>query len=133
MAENWPGWKLSADGLAPPHRAFSAERCEGPPRASQYKAERLYRSLMAEYPDRTDAVDALVTILQNARRFDEAFKIVDDRLARLPDESSSLYSLGRCQQSPGNISRVANRRCSASSRWQAPIRCVSPTRITVWA
>jgi tetratricopeptide (TPR) repeat protein len=59
------------------------------------KAEQLYRSLMAEYPDRTVAVDALVTILQNARRFDEAFKIIDDRLARLPDESSSLYNLGR--------------------------------------
>jgi tetratricopeptide (TPR) repeat protein len=36
-----------------------------------------------------------VTILQNASYFDEAFKVVDDRLARLPDESSSLYSLGR--------------------------------------
>ena len=59
------------------------------------KAERLYRSLMADYPDRTAAVDALLTILQNAKRFDEAFKIVDDRLARLPDESSSLYNLGR--------------------------------------
>lgn len=58
-------------------------------------AERLYRSLMVEYPDRTAAVDALVTMLQNARRFDDAFKIVDDRLARLPDESSSLYNLGR--------------------------------------
>jgi tetratricopeptide (TPR) repeat protein len=59
------------------------------------EAERLYRSLMAEYPDRTAAVDALVTILQNAKRFDEAFTIVDDRLARLPDEPASLYNLGR--------------------------------------
>ena len=59
------------------------------------EAERVYRSLMAEYPDRTAAVDALVTVLQNARRFDDAFTIVDDRLARLPDESSSLYNLGR--------------------------------------
>ena len=59
------------------------------------EAERLYRSLMAEYPDRTAAVDALVTMLQNAKRFDDAFKIVDDRLARLPDETSSLYNLGR--------------------------------------
>ena len=59
------------------------------------KAEQRYRSLMAEYPDRTAAVDALLTILQNAKRFDEAFKIVDDRLARRPDESSSLYNLGR--------------------------------------
>ena len=58
-------------------------------------AERLYRSLIADYPDRTAAVESLVTMLQNARRFDEAFKIVDDRLARLPDESSSLYTLGR--------------------------------------
>ena len=59
------------------------------------EAERLYRSLMADYPDRTGAVDALVTMLQNAKRFDEAFKIVDDRLARIPDEPSSLYNLGR--------------------------------------
>jgi len=59
------------------------------------KAEQLYRSLMADYPDRTGAVDALLTILQNGKRFEEAFKIVDDRLARLPNESSSLYNLGR--------------------------------------
>jgi tetratricopeptide (TPR) repeat protein len=59
------------------------------------KAEQLYRSLMADYPDRTGAVDALLTILQNGKRFEEAFTIVDDRLARLPNESSSLYNLGR--------------------------------------
>jgi len=59
------------------------------------EAERLYRSLMAEYPDRTGATDALLTILQNAKRFDEAFAIVDDRLARHPDETASLYNLGR--------------------------------------
>jgi tetratricopeptide (TPR) repeat protein len=59
------------------------------------KAERQYRSLMVEYPDLTAAADALVTMLQNARRFDEAFTIVDDRLARRSDESSSLYNLGR--------------------------------------
>jgi tetratricopeptide (TPR) repeat protein len=59
------------------------------------EAERLYRKLMADYPDRTDAVDALVTILQSATRFDEAFTIVDDRLARFPDETTSLYNLGR--------------------------------------
>jgi tetratricopeptide (TPR) repeat protein len=59
------------------------------------KAERQYRSLMTEYPDRTAAVDALVTMLQNAKRFDEAFKLVDDRLSRLPDETASLYNLGR--------------------------------------
>jgi TolA-binding protein len=50
---------------------------------------------MADYPDRTAAVDALVTMLQNARRFDEAFTIVDDRLTRLPGETASLYNLGR--------------------------------------
>jgi tetratricopeptide (TPR) repeat protein len=59
------------------------------------EAERLYRSLMAQYPDRSAAVDALLTILLNAKRFDEAFKIVDERLARLPDETSNLYNLGR--------------------------------------
>jgi TolA-binding protein len=50
---------------------------------------------MAAHPDRTPGVDALVTLLQNANRFDEAFTIVDDRLARLPDETASLYNLGR--------------------------------------
>jgi len=59
------------------------------------EAERLYRSLMAESPDRTAAADALVTMLQNAKRFDEAFTLVDDRLARMPDETASLYNLGR--------------------------------------
>ena len=59
------------------------------------EAERLYRSLMADYPDRSAAADALVTMLQNAKRFDEALTIVDDRLARLPDETASLYNLGR--------------------------------------
>jgi len=59
------------------------------------EAERLYRGLLTDYPDRTVALDALLTLLQNARRFDEAFTIVDDRLARLPDETASLYNLGR--------------------------------------
>lgn len=59
------------------------------------EAERLYRKLMADYPDRSAAVDALVLILQNAQRFDEAFTIVDFRLARFPDEITSLYNLGR--------------------------------------
>jgi hypothetical protein len=85
---------------------------------------------MAEYPDRTTAVDALVTILQNANRFDEAFTIVDDRLARLPDETASLYNLGRCHQSQRNISRVAKLRCDVSLRSPLPIRSASPTRTT---
>jgi tetratricopeptide (TPR) repeat protein len=59
------------------------------------EAERQYRSLMTAHPDRTAAGDALVTLLQNANRFDEAFRIVDERLARLPDETGSLYNLGR--------------------------------------
>ena len=50
---------------------------------------------MTDHPDRTAAPDALVTLLQNAKRFDEAFTIVDDRLAWLPDETASLYNLGR--------------------------------------
>src|SRR5215471_13319942 len=59
------------------------------------EAERRYRSLTTDYPDRTAAVDALVTMLLNAKRFDEAFTIVDARLSRLPDETASLYNLGR--------------------------------------
>jgi tetratricopeptide (TPR) repeat protein len=65
------------------------------------KAEKLYRALMADYPERTAAVDALITMLQNGKRFDDAFKIVDDRLARRPDESSSLHNLGRLSAASG--------------------------------
>lgn len=58
-------------------------------------AERLYRSLMVEQADRTAAFDALVTLLLNAKRIDEAFTVVDDRLVRRPDETAGLYNLGR--------------------------------------
>jgi TolA-binding protein len=34
-------------------------------------------------------------VARDGKRFDEAFKIVDDRLARLPDETASLYNFGR--------------------------------------
>jgi tetratricopeptide (TPR) repeat protein len=97
------------------------------------KAERLYRSLMVDYPDRAAAVDALVTLLQNANRFDEAFKVVDDRLARLPDDTASLYNLGRLSAISGqHLARgeAAMRRFLTVT---PPIRSASPTRITGWA
>jgi tetratricopeptide (TPR) repeat protein len=59
------------------------------------EAERFYRSLIADYPDRAAAAEALVAMLQDASRFDEAFKVVDDRLTRFPDEAGALFILGR--------------------------------------
>jgi tetratricopeptide (TPR) repeat protein len=59
------------------------------------RAESLYRVAMAQHPDSVWAAEALVALLQTAGRYDDAFQVIDARLARSPDEASSLYNLGR--------------------------------------
>ena len=58
-------------------------------------AEREYRALVAQYPDSSSPVAALATFLQNHNRYDDAFAVVDQRLARVPDDTVGLYQLGR--------------------------------------
>jgi tetratricopeptide (TPR) repeat protein len=58
-------------------------------------AEREYRALVTQYPDSGSAVVALATFLQTHNRFDDAFDVVDRRLARVPDDTSAIYQLGR--------------------------------------
>ena len=59
------------------------------------EAERIYRSLLTRFTDQSGAVEPLVLLLQNAQRYEEAFSVVDLRLAERPDETESLYNLGR--------------------------------------
>ena len=61
------------------------------------EAERRYRSLMAEYPDRSAPADALVMILQNARRFDEAACTIIEAIGShgFPMRLFHVYNLGR--------------------------------------
>jgi hypothetical protein len=57
--------------------------------------EREYRALVSDYPDSSSAVTALATFLQTHNRFDEAFTLVGQRLAKFPDDTNNIYQLGR--------------------------------------
>ena len=78
-----------------PYRGKLAEALIAERQKDPATAERVYRSVIAEHPDSTRAVDGLTLILQTAGRFDEAFALVDARLARDSNETTSLYNLGR--------------------------------------
>ena len=58
-------------------------------------ADSVYRTLIEQYPDSSAPVAALVTLYQTTARYDDAFAIVDARLAKNPDDTSSIYQLGR--------------------------------------
>ena len=78
-----------------PYRGQLAEALIAEKQKDLPAAERIYRAVIAQYPDSTRAVDALTFLLQNAGRFEDAFALVDARLARDSNETSSLYHLGR--------------------------------------
>jgi tetratricopeptide (TPR) repeat protein len=78
-----------------PYRGQLAEALVAERQKDAATAERIYRSVMAEYPDSIRAVDGLTLLLQGAGRFAEAFALVDERLARDSNERASLYNLGR--------------------------------------
>jgi len=58
-------------------------------------AEAEYRALMASYPDSGGGREALSSFYQNRGRWDDAFRIIDDRLRANPDDYGMLYQLGR--------------------------------------
>lgn len=64
-------------------------------------AEADYRALMRAYPDSGDPVAALASLLQATNRYDDAFTLVDQRLARYPDDAANLYQLGRMSSASG--------------------------------
>ena len=78
-----------------PYRGQLAQALVAEKEKDSAGAERIYRAVIADHPDSTGAVDRLTFLLQNAGRFDDAFALVDARLARDSNETSSLYHLGR--------------------------------------
>jgi tetratricopeptide (TPR) repeat protein len=58
-------------------------------------AEAEYRALLASFPDSSGAREALTALYQSQSRWDDAFRIIDDRLRANPNDYGMLYQLGR--------------------------------------
>ncbi len=58
-------------------------------------AEAEYRSLLTTFPDSAGAREALAALYQSQSRWDDAFRIIDDRLRANPNDYGMLYQLGR--------------------------------------
>jgi tetratricopeptide (TPR) repeat protein len=84
-----------------PYRGQLAEALIAERQKDLPTAERIYRSVITQYADSTRAVDALTLLLQSAGRFAEAFALVDARLVRDSNETTSLYNLGRLASTSG--------------------------------
>jgi len=59
------------------------------------KAEADYRELMRAYPDSSEPIVSLALLLQTKSRYAEAFTVIDERLARFPNDTMVNYQLGR--------------------------------------
>ena len=64
-------------------------------------AEAEYRALLTSYPDSGDAGEALSTLYQTQSRWDDAFRIIDDRIRARPNDYGMLYQLGRAASLSG--------------------------------
>jgi len=64
-------------------------------------AEAEYRALIASYPDSGGGYEALSALYQSQSRWDDAFRIIDDRLGRNPNDYGMLYQLGRAASLSG--------------------------------
>jgi cytochrome c-type biogenesis protein CcmH/NrfG len=58
-------------------------------------AERTLRELSAAFPDSSAPPARLAIHYVTAKRFGDAFRVLDDRLRRSPDDGVALYQLGR--------------------------------------
>ena len=64
-------------------------------------AEAEYRALTSSFPDSTVGWEALATLYQSQSRWDDAFRIIDDRLRANPNDNVMLYQLGRAASLSG--------------------------------
>ena len=64
-------------------------------------AEAEYRALATSFPDSSGGWEALTTLYQSQSRWDDAFRIIDDRLRTKPDDYGMLYQLGRAASLSG--------------------------------
>jgi tetratricopeptide (TPR) repeat protein len=58
-------------------------------------AERMLRDLVAAFRDSSAPAIRLTLYYVNLKRYDDAFRVLEDRLGRSPNDASSLYQLGR--------------------------------------
>ena len=64
-------------------------------------AEAEYRALTTSFPDSSGAWEALAALYQSQSRWDDAFRIIDDRLRANPNDYGMLYQLGRAASLSG--------------------------------
>jgi len=64
-------------------------------------AEAEYRAVTTSFPDSSGGWEALTTLYQSQSRWDDAFRIIDDRLRAKPNDYVMLYQLGRAASLSG--------------------------------
>ena len=64
-------------------------------------AEAEYRALITSFPDSSGAREALSVLYQSESRWDDAFRIIDDRLRANPNDLGMLFQLGRAASLSG--------------------------------
>ena len=64
-------------------------------------AETEYRTLTTSFPDSSGGWEALTTLYQSQSRWEDAFRIIDDRLRAKPNDYGMLYQLGRAASLSG--------------------------------
>jgi tetratricopeptide (TPR) repeat protein len=58
-------------------------------------AERMLRDLLTSFPDSSAPMIRLALYYSNLKRYDDSFRVLEDRLRRSPNDGSALYQLGR--------------------------------------
>lgn len=64
-------------------------------------AEAEYRALTTSFSDSSGGWEALTSLYQSQSRWDDAFRIIDDRLRAKPNDYGMLYQLGRAASLSG--------------------------------
>jgi len=64
-------------------------------------AEAEYKALLTTFPDSGGAREALASLYQTQSRWDDAFRIIEDRLRANPNDYGMLYQLGRAASLSG--------------------------------
>lgn len=57
--------------------------------------EREIKAIIAAYPDSSGSYASLTAFYANAKQFDKAFEVIDQRIKRAPDDKTIQYALGR--------------------------------------
>jgi tetratricopeptide (TPR) repeat protein len=58
-------------------------------------AERTFRELVTAFPDSSAPSVQFAIYYYNAKRYDDAFRVLEDRLRRSPNDGAALYQVGR--------------------------------------